>query len=198
MKITEYFASFKSVWGGAAIAAGAGPLGLWVADLEPPWPTAVGKVATLFCAIAILIAFFVRPEASKKKRSSRGRAVGIALLVFGAVGVMGYLWAYSRYVVLDSIERAGRTEIIRIVIGSELRPGMQEEAAQTTNLDLLRDSLYEPEQVWTSDSVNSVRLILAASFVLSFVSLTAGAAVLAQAKGAASEGGSKSPTSSQA
>lgn len=181
MKIAEQLASFKSVWAAAAVAAGAGPLGLWAADLEPPWPAQVGKVATLFCAIAILIAFFARGSARKGAPSSGARIVGIALLVLGALGVAGYLWAYSRYVVLDSIERGGRAEIVRSVIGSELRPGLEAAARSSTNLELLRDSLYEPEQVWTSESVNAVRLGLAASFVAGFVLLTAGAALLAQA-----------------
>jgi hypothetical protein len=189
MKIADFFESFKSLWVAAAVAAGAGPLGLWVADLEPPWPASAGKVATLFCAIAILISFFVGPAvrdsengASAGRQEKRGRGVriaGITLLVLGAVGVFAYLWAFGRYVVQDSIERRGRTEIIRTVIGTELRPGM-DDVSGFTNRDLLRDSLYDPEKVWTSESVNTVRQLLAGSFVLSFVLLTFGAALLAR------------------
>lgn len=201
MKIGEYFESFKSLWGAAAVAAGAGPLGLWVADLEPPWPAAVGKVATLFCAIAILIAYFVGPSVRgggrKRQGKGRGKKTGarnaaIALLVLGSCGVIGYLWAYGRYVVTDSIERDGRTEIVRTVIGTELRPGLEQEARNTTNLELLRDSLYDPEEVWTSESVNTVRQLLVAWFVLSFVLLTFGAALLAQLGKVTSTAASKS------
>lgn len=194
MKIADFFESFKSLWGAAAVAAGAGPLGFWAADLEPPWPTSVGKVAALFCAVAILIAFFVSPAArdsedggaQKEKRSGRARVAGIALLVLGALGVIVYLWAFGRYVVQDSIERGGRTEIIRTVIGTELRRGM-EDVGDSTSLDLLRDSLYDPEKVWTSESVNTVRQLLAGSFVLSFVLLTFGAALLARVEKVSAE-----------
>ncbi|MBI3350128.1 MAG: hypothetical protein HY020_23320 [Burkholderiales bacterium] len=188
MKIADFFASFKSLWGAAAVAAGAGPLGLWIADLEPPWPSSSGKVAALFCAIAILISFFVGPagrdaedsKVSRQKARRRGaRIAGIALLVLGALGVGAYLWAYGRFVVQDAIDRGGRVEIIRTVVGTELRPGMGD-IGSATSLDLLRDGLYDPERVWTSESVNMVRQLLAASFVLSFVLLTFGAALLAQ------------------
>lgn len=185
MKIGEYFESFKSLWGVAAVAAGAGPLGLWVADLEPPWPSAAGKVATLFCAIAILIAFFVGPAGSAGGRKRKGgkkksgvRYAAIALLVVGSCGVISYLWAYGRYVVTDSVQRGGRTEIIRMVVGTELRPGL--DASQTTKLELLRDNLYDPEEVWTSESVNNTRQLLVVWFVLSFFLLTFGAALLAK------------------
>lgn len=188
MKVADFFSSFKSLWGAAAVAAGAGPLGLWVADLEPPWPSSVGKVAALFCAVAILVSFFVGPggreadggrASAQQARRRRGRTVGITLLLLGALGVGGYLWAFGRFVVQDAIDRGGRTEIIRTVIGTELRPGLGD-LAGATNLDLLRDSLYEPERVWTPESVNTARQLLAVSFVLSFVLLTAGAALLAQ------------------
>jgi hypothetical protein len=188
MNLADFVASFKSVWGAAAVAAGAGPLALWVADLEPPWPTSAGKVAAMFCAVAILIAFFIGPAerhsetraaSARKAQRRKARVAGIALLVAGAIGVAAYLWGFGRYVVQDAIERGGRIEMVRVVIGTELR-GDLGDVGSATNLDLLRDSLYDAERVWTSDSVNTVRQLLAASFMLSFVLLSFGAALLSQ------------------
>ncbi|MBI1686161.1 hypothetical protein [Caulobacter hibisci] len=178
MKLTDYLSSFKSIWAAAAIAAGAGPLGLWAADLEPPWPTSAGKVATLFCAVAILTTFFANASTDRPDRRRRGLA-GVALLVLGSCGVAGYLWLYSQFVVQDSIELGGRSEVVRAIVGSELRPELRAEAEHVTNLDLLRDALYDPEQVWTPRSVNQMRLSLLAAFVLGFVAMTLGAGLLA-------------------
>lgn len=178
MKLAEHLNSFKSVWAVAALAAGAGPLGFWTAELEPPWPPSVGKVATLFCAIALIVVFTVRPARGRHQNERRRRA-GLVLLGLGVLGITGYLWAYSRYVVVDSVETGAGDRTIRLVVGTQLRPGLAEEAQGTTNLEMLRDRLYEPEQVWTSASVQNTRLGLAALFIAGFVLLTGGSALLA-------------------
>jgi multisubunit Na+/H+ antiporter MnhB subunit len=178
MSPTQFLVSFKSVWGGAVVAATAGPLGLWAMDLEPPWPPSVGKVATLFCAVAVLLAYVVsRSFAPRSERAKTVRLIAITLLAVGLTAILAYLWAYSHYVVTDSIERSGRTEIIRMIVGSTLRPGI--EPGTATQLDLLRDNLYDPEAVWTRQSISTARMILLISFVLSFFMLTFGAALLA-------------------
>ena len=178
MSLADFFGSFKSVWGGAAVAATAGPLGLWALDLEPPWPSSAGKVATLFCAVAVLLAYVVsRSITPRSKGAKKLRVIAPATLALGLIAIVGYLWAYGRYVVTDSIDRGGRTEIIRMIAGSELRPGIQ--AGTATQLDLLRDHLYEPEAVWTPQSISTARMLLLLSFVLSFFMLTFGAALLA-------------------
>jgi multisubunit Na+/H+ antiporter MnhB subunit len=177
MKLAEFFESFKSVWGGAAVAAAAGPLGLWAMDLEPPWPPSVGKVATLICTVAVLLAYIVsRSFAPRSKRAQKTRLIAMGMLVLGLIAILGYLWAFGRYIVTDSIERGGRTEIIRTIVGSELRPGVEPGA---TPVDLLRDNLYDAEAVWTPQSISTARMALLLSFVLSFFLLTFGAALLA-------------------
>jgi hypothetical protein len=178
MNLAQFFGSFKSVWGGAVIAATAGPIGLWAMDLEPPWPPSVGKVATLFCAVAVLLAYVVsRSFAPGSKRAKTTRLLAIALLALGLIAILGYLWAYSRYVITESVERGGRTEIVRMIAGSQLRPGVK--PGDATQLDLLRDNLYDPEAVWTPQSISTVRMMLLSSFVFSFFTLTFGAALLA-------------------
>lgn len=192
MNPSQFFGSFKSVWGGAVVAATAGPLGLWALDLQPPWPSSAGRVATLFCTVAILLAYIVsrslagggkRDAGPGSKRARKARWIAIAMLSLGLATAIGYLWAYERFVVTDSIERGGRTEIIRTIVGSELRQGI--DAGSATQLDLLRDNLYDPEAVWTSRSIGNARLMLLTSFVLMFFMLTFGAALIAPLEHAA-------------
>jgi len=128
--------------------------------------------------VAVLLAFLAsRSIGSASKRARAAKAVSVFLLCLGLIGIMAYLWEYSRYVVTDSLELDGEPLLLRIVVGTELKDGVSRNGA--TDLDLLRDNLYEPYAVWTPESVRNARIVLVGAFVLSFFSLTFGAAMLA-------------------
>ncbi len=187
MTFASFLKALKSMWGTAVAAAAAGPVILWISDVEPPWPTGADKIATLFCAVAVLLAYIVsraladQHESPVGKRRNRGvrlpTIIGATFLILGLLGATGYLWAYSTFVVTDSIEIQSNIKLVHIVVGLHVRQDIQVNGR--TNLELLRDHLYVPESVWTQDSLRWARMVLLTTFCSTFFLLTFGAAVLA-------------------
>lgn len=187
MTFASFLKALKFMWGTAVAAAAAGPLILWISGLEPPWPPGAGKIATLFSAVAVLLAYPAsralanRHESLVDKRRNRGvrspAIIGAIFLILGLLGAISYLWAYSTFVVTDLIETPSHIKVIRIVVGSDVRRGIQ--ANGKTNLELLQEHLYDPESVWTRDSLRWARTVLLTTFCSTFFLLTFGTAVLA-------------------
>jgi hypothetical protein len=168
---------FKTFWGGAVAIATAGPLGLWVADLSPPWPQsakAVTAAATLFCAAAVAIAVAI------PMRAQRRRLVGTVAVLLGLILCIAYLWAYSDHVVSRTQIVDGKPHLRRWVTGSELQPGAA--AHGLTKEELLEWSNFEPTAVWTPASVSAARLQLVLKFFVGFSLLTSGLALLSKSR----------------
>jgi len=188
MTFSHFIKQFKSMWGGAVIAATSGPAILWLSGLDPPWPPGgASKIATLFCAVAAIMAYALgntlvdkNPKISKKysflKKQSH-RIVGTAFLTIGLAMGIAYLWIYSSVVLADTIQIQSKNVIVRKVVGNEIRNGIHAEGK--TKLDLLRDHLYEEDRVWTADSLKAARMTLLGTFLITFFSITFGTAILA-------------------
>lgn len=188
MTFSHFIKRFKSMWGGAVIAATAGPAILWLSGLDPPWPPgSASKIATLFCAVAAIMAYTMGNALADKKlkilkeysffrRQSHG-IVGTAFLITGLVMGIAYLWIYSSVVVADTVQIQSKNVIVRKVVGKETRNGIHAEGK--TKLDLLRDHLYEEDRVWTAGSLKAARMTLLGTFLITFFSITFGTAILA-------------------
>ncbi|HME44995.1 MAG TPA: hypothetical protein VKF36_18020 [Syntrophorhabdales bacterium] len=188
MTFTHFIKTFRSMWGGAAAAAAAGPVILWVSELDPPWPpNNATKVTTLFCAVALILAYVSsrtlkqvagqtvsRRELIKKKSPY---IIGSAFLMIGLIFGIAYLWIYSKVVVTDTIHLQSRTVVIRKVVGTDTKAAIAANA--TSNIELLQNALYDEEKVWTADSLLNARMSLLTTFIFTFFSLTFGTALLA-------------------
>lgn len=178
--------SYRSVSGFALVLAATGPLLLWVPDLQPPWPESSQTIATIFCVVvAILAAAWARqfrsavPRAGAERQRSRVLlGAGTGAIVLGLIFGISYLVAFNQYVVSEQQTVGGEVRTVRVVIGSQLRPEVD---ANERPLQLLQESGYEPERVWTRESLLQTRLRVFISFAATFVALTAGLALLAAA-----------------
>ncbi len=189
MIFAHFIKAFKSMWSGAAAAAAAGPIILWISDLDPPWPPgSATKVTTLFCVVAVILAYALSLTLAEKHirtnskhkfiRKQLPNIIGSAFLSIGLLAGIAYLWLYSEVVVTDTIYTQPRNIIVRKVVGYQVRNGINVNAT-TNNLVLLQDALYDEEKVWTADSLQKARIHLLTTFLLTFFSLTLGSAILA-------------------
>lgn len=184
MKLADWMKSFKSIWGAGVILATAGPLGLSVPDLYPPWPEHSYWIAVIFCAVASLVSFTVglsdlHPPRSKTRIQT---VLACTCLVLGLISLIGYFAAYSTRVVGETQVVGAEQRQLRFVVGTEMRADM-DRTSDLNNLELLRDHQYDPERVWTSESLRFSRLLLLITFVGAFAMLTFGMGLLATRSG---------------
>lgn len=188
------FRSLKSLWGAVVGLTLVGPLALWLPGLQPPWPTKAAPIATLFSAIAIILGLFVF-ESSKKSIPSKlisDNQPKHKLFIFGSL-LLGlflgtiYIYQYERFVIIEIQPTSqGKSNELRFIAGKELRDNIQ--ITDETPKELLRKNDYEPELIWTKESLVKTRLSLLSSFCLTFFFLNFGLTLLA---GNRSNGGGK-------
>jgi len=187
MSLGDFLKAFKSIWGGLAAAAAAGPLLVWGGGLQPPWPDSAAGITSVFCAVSILVGYALSRLLTTPRNDSRAVRrlilVGVVCLLSGLAGAATYLWAYSSRVVSETVVVKGSETTARFVIGTELLPGLPN--TKVPDIERLRDHRYEPAAVWTAASLRASRLLLLASFLATFFLLTLGSSLLAQFDGAA-------------
>ena len=180
MDIADWKKSFRSVWGAGVLVATAGPLGLLVPDLYPPWPEHSYVIGVIFAAVATIISFTAgtayahQPKAWRKGQT----AFALACLAFGLTSLIWYFSAYSTRVVAEPQMVGAEQHQLRFVVGSEMRADV-DRAQHADNLELLRDNQYIPERVWTPESLRNSRFLLLLTFVTAFFLLTLGMGLLA-------------------
>jgi hypothetical protein len=187
MKIGDWAKSFKSIWGAGVLIATAGPLGLLVPDLYPPWPDHSYLIGVIFCAVTAIVSFAVGVGFAQQPMSRRKVQTALALtsLVLGLISLVWYFLAYSTRVVVETQVVGAEQHQLRFVVGTEMRSDV-DKGADLNDLELLRDNQYSPERIWTSESLQSSRFILLLTFVLAFSMLTFGMGLLATRSGPSS------------
>jgi hypothetical protein len=184
MNIADWAKSFKSVWGVGVLIATAGPLGLLVPDMYPPWPDHSYLIGVIFCAISAIVSFTVgvgyahQPGASSKVQT----AIALACLVLGLTSLISYFLIYSTRVVVETQVIGAEQHLLRFVVGTEMRADM-DKSTDGDNLELLRDNQYSPERIWTPESLRYSRFLLLITFVTAFSMLTVGMGLLATRSG---------------
>lgn len=183
--LQEYLKSFKSLWSLGVVAAASGPLALTFPELTPPWPTNSARIATIFSALAVILALVLGRELATHRKSAPNRdrrvtAVGSACVFIGLAGCFVYLTAYSKYVVVVTQPTVQGERHLRFVVGTEK---LDPNSSPGTPEGLLQNNMYEPERIWTSESLAHTRLFLFGSFALTFSILTFGLGLLAMAVG---------------
>jgi hypothetical protein len=185
ISLPDFAKSLKIAWGGISVALAAGPLAALGPELHPPWPVGSAAIAMILSATALFLAF-ARYRLSAKRQSAQRHArrkiliEGAAAMSIGVVLLVAYLSLFSAFVIEERRPREGaEEESVRFVIGTTRLPHVAEE--KLSDLDLLRDHLYEPESVWTRSSLTSVRTLLMATFGLAFAGLSYGSALISAA-----------------
>jgi hypothetical protein len=165
----------RRLWSSGAAAAAAGPLALWAAAVEPPWPdrpSTITGIATLFCVLAAIIARVVELRRPVLRRA------GVALLAGGAVLCVLYLIFFSLSV-YTATQRVNGTDVLRRwVIGTELQPQFRD--LNVPIGELLARGGYQPENIWTKESVTRARIALLTAYLTAFACIVAGLTLIAR------------------
>jgi len=161
-----------SIWGAAAAAVVAGPLGVWAGEVDPPDPSGLAvTIAIPFCCICLFLVWIWGPLLSPTLR----RVLASLALVAGVPALAFYLMTYFNVVVAQPLPTADGMKTVRITVGSELRSRIQ--ADDRNAVELLMDYAFEPDKIWTRQSIASNQLKLNGLFILSFSLLAAGIAL---------------------
>lgn len=188
MTIGDFAKAFKTLWGAGVAVAVAGPLGLFVPDLYPPWPENSHIIGVLFCAVAAVVSLTLgvgyaqRPE----NKQTLQTAVAIVCLVIGLASLLAYFMANSTRVVEEQQMVGKKAHQLRFVVGTQLRSDVDQTMGSDAR-ELLRDNQYDPEKIWTAESLRNSRFLLLITFVTAFAMLTFGMGLLATRTAAPSE-----------
>lgn len=168
------------MWGAGVLVATAGPLGLLVPDLYPPWPEHSYVIGVIFAAVAAIVSFSVGLGYARPSGTARNLRSGVALtsIVLGSASLIWYFAAYSTRVVVETQMVGAEQHQLRFVVGTEMRPDV-DKTPDANDLELLRDNQYTPDRIWTSKSLQQSRFLLLLTFVSSFSLLTFGMGLLA-------------------
>jgi hypothetical protein len=199
MSLAEFAKSFKSIWGLGVALALAGPLGLSIPELYPPWPDNSRLIGVIFCAVAALLSFAWGSQLTRRSTAKQKAPAIIATisLACGLAFILVYFAAYSSYVVVETQMVGSQQRSLRFVVGAETS-GSPDGGSTTDYLGMLRDNQYDPERIWTRDSLRRSRFLLFGSFVAAFSMLTFGMGLLAtrstRSRAAAARGDHARPT----
>lgn len=179
--LSSFANSFKSGWGVVSLGLAAGPLVALGAELQPPWPQGSAAISIILSASALFLAFArLRVGARSGRRNQRNfLREGSAAIILGIILLATYLFLNSQYVIDEKRSSGGTEESIRIVIGTNRLPQLAE--VKSSDINLLRDHLYQPDEIWTNSSLTFVRLLLIFTFGFSFASLSYGTALISAA-----------------
>ena len=184
MLATDYLQSLKSLWGVGFAATILGPLALWVPNLQPPWPQGSQMITAVFCIVAAILSFVLSRSLSERSKSSAPhrakakplRILGSFALVLGLAAGVGYLIAFNLYVIPQNQQIGKEVREIRIVIGTQLREELRGTVEEP--LQLLQDNGYDPERIWTRESLLRARFLVFSSFLAMFLLITFGIGLL--------------------
>lgn len=130
-----------------------------LAELQPPWPPAIGQVSGALVLISALVAWeFVRGGTVLRRRRWVVSAVALTL-----VGLLSYLAILSQFVVTMPITEE------RIITGftcSADAAAIYREYCPFLSIDALNDAEWSAEKLWTRGSITVVRLGLAGTWLL--------------------------------
>lgn len=160
----DYLKNLLKVLGvGAAFAAL--PLFASLAELQPPWPPAIGHVSAALVLLASLFAW----EWTRKGKVRHRRSWMVTGLVLCLAGLLTYLTLYSIFV--EPMPAGGR-----VVRGYECTRAAMEvhgDACPDLPREALQDAEWESLALWTRSSVTIARMGLAVSWLLFVAGLIA-------------------------
>ena len=156
--IDDYLANLLKVLGVGALLA-ALPFFASLAELQPPWPPAIGFVSAALVLLSSLLAW----EYARRTRIRSRRLLTLASVALTVTGLFGYLTLYSLFV--EPVPGSHVRVVRGFVCTAEAR---QVYASNCPDLprDALRDAEWEATVLWTRASVTEVRLGLTFTWLL--------------------------------
>jgi TIR domain len=155
-------------WTAAALLAL--PLGANLLALGPPWPPGAGPLA----GVAAAFTFALVHERFRALRPATWNRVAIASSVIFVAAVFTYLTATSVYV----YQTPGKERFVKGFACTGEAMLVYKGKCPNLGMDEIRNAEYEPETLWTSQSIALVRLLLDALWLLVFIALGALAAAV--------------------
>jgi hypothetical protein len=156
--ISDYLKNLMKVLGfGAAFAAL--PLIAAFADLQPPWPPAIGYVSAGLVMLAALIVW----EWTRRTRTRSRRTWIIAATVLMLVGLIAYLTLYSLFV--EPIPGA-HARVVRGYVCTADAARVYGDACPDLPREALAGAEWEAVKLWTRGSVTMARLGLAGAWAV--------------------------------
>jgi len=121
MRLADFAKSFRNIWGVGAALAVAGPIGMSIPELYPPWPDNSRLIGVIFCAVSVLLSFAwgAGSNTKSKKKLKLPSVVGAISLVSGLAFIIAYFLAYNAYVVSETQLVGNEQRKLRFVIGAE-------------------------------------------------------------------------------
>ena len=170
MNFKEYINGLGLLWKLAVAAAASTPLVLVPVKIYPPWPEIAGYATTAITAIiavcGIIIPFLILDLRAKFK------LLGIVSLLTGILLLLLYFSFWSLWVGTVAQKEDGKVSTYYYVKGSEVKPTIAQ--GPHTPDELFELYGYTPENVYTAMSLLRNRLLLLASFSLTFFFLNMG------------------------
>jgi hypothetical protein len=150
-----------ALWGAGGAAV---PFAAQLAALSPPWPDGIVIITSI---VELVTLVFVYQFAKSARRHMVNRILTIAALLMVLSGV-SYLVANSIYTFKVPTTKE------RFVKGYRCTPNAQavfKDKCPALDTDDLATANYEAERLWTAQSIATVRVILVALWLASFITL---------------------------
>lgn len=168
-KIFEDFGTVGSLAVGGAVL---GPIISAASGLAPPWPNNLEFVASVLMLLALAMVFQFLP----KRRSSYAK-VFIAGSVILVLTLALQVWLHIRFVTevpgmeTKLIMGCGWTRDVLLVAQNSNEFNLQSQCPGDYR-PLLEMAENDPSQIWTASSIDQIAMLLAATWIAIFVSLS--------------------------
>lgn len=170
----EVITDVRSLTSWAVGGAVAAPLFDFVLHLGAPWPTGVPIITSLVELLSLICIFHFWFRKSQKKLTKR---LVIALIIL-LVSFFSYLYLFDSYTFTNpaTSKRYSKGFIVRPEIQALIPAPFESPEKALSGLE------YKEEEVWTTGSITATRLLLLATWLLMFSSLSVfiGTFVMAQ------------------
>ncbi|MXO88245.1 hypothetical protein [Alteraurantiacibacter aestuarii] len=161
--IDSYLKNLAKVMGlGAAFASA--PIIATLAELQPPWPVAMGQLSAALIVVSALVSW--EWTRSAKVRFRRSWIIASMIMVFA--GIISYLVIYSYFVAEPP------SGSFRVVTGYECTADAKlvyGASCPELGREALRSAEWEPSRLWTRQSLTIVRVALAGTWLLFILGL---------------------------
>jgi len=161
-EFTEVLADFRQLGSLALKGAVAVPLADTWLKLGPPPTSAIAVLTSLMEFISVIWVFHFW-QASKERQLGKRMKVALGGFAVGLVCSLALMWQFT---VLPGHGRE------RVIVGFQLRQDVKPVLSpQYAPYDALRDNEYDPDKVWTRESITILRTLITVIWIFTFTSL---------------------------
>jgi hypothetical protein len=167
----RFAADFRSLTAWIATAVIAAPLADLALGIGPPWPSRTADAAFLTIVVGFVVMFAF--EFWRKRSRRTGQRAFIVSLVIAALLFISYL-CISAFFVADADDQGGK-EIIGYTMHGDVQQMAEAEPSKWTPKELLLQ-FHDPMEVWTRNSVITMRVVLLLLWLAMWIAIAVGMA----------------------